>query len=78
MTNKLNYLNNEKRLYDYILDNKNEFDEIIANDKDLADILSVSLSTVFRWRKKLTERELISCKIKVINNKKQCIIKLRG
>ena len=78
MKNKLEYLNNEKKLYDYISHNLNENNELVATDGDLAVLLIVSPMTIFRWRHKLMAKKLITCRYEFINNKKQCIIKLRG
>lgn len=78
MKNKLDYLNNEKKLYDYISHNLNENGELVATDVELSIALIVSAMTVFRWRHKLMAKKLITCRYKFINNKKNCIIKLRG
>lgn len=71
---KVEYLNREKLLYDYILDNKNEDGFVVCNDSDLAKYFDVNQITVLRWRNRLKELGLINCSVKYVGGKKSIIL----
>lgn len=77
MTNKLNYLNNEKRLYDYIKTYQNDDGLLICNYKDLAKELNVCEISVLRYRKRLKELGLINSSCKVINGSKRLVLSIK-
>lgn len=73
---KLKYLNNERRLYEYIESHLNEDDLLVTNDQILADKLNVTKITVLRWRKRLVECGLIQSLSKHICGKKSLVLRL--
>ena len=76
MINKTEYLNNEKRLYDYVVSNRNVDKLLITNDLELSKVFNVSKITVLRWRKRLVECGLINCSSKYVGGKKSLILSL--
>jgi len=67
-------MNSEKLLYKLIFDSGGE---LIANYNQLAEKLNVSITTVKNYKEKLLKEKLITCKCKVIENKKQLIFKIK-
>lgn len=74
--NKLKYLNNERRLYEYIENHLNEDNLLVTNDQILADKLNVTKITVLRWRKRLVGCGLIQSLSKHIGGKKSLVLRL--
>lgn len=72
--NKLKYLNNEKKLYDYIKQHQNEDKLLVCNYKTLSKEFNVAEITVLRWVNRLKTLNLINCSCKVINSSKRLIL----
>ena len=67
------YLNNERKLYDYIKRHKNRDNVLVSTDDLIANRLGVSKISVLRWRKRLVDLNLISYSSKWVCGKKQGI-----
>ncbi len=64
------YLNNEIKLYNYIVENRNQENAVVINDHTLAERFGVSTITILRWRNSLKNADLIKYSSKWVKGKK--------
>lgn len=75
--NSVKYLNNERKLYDYIKKHKDRQNLLVTTDDVLSKEFDTNKITILRWRKRLIDLNLINYSSKWVCGKKQGVYEIK-